>query len=223
MTAPLLAIENLSVAGGGRPLLRGVDLRVEAGTRVAITGPSGLGKTSFLRAVAGLDDVPQGSVRLRGADGDALRWPEFRRRVMLVPQQSSLGDGTVLSHLARPFAFATAGGRPFPEGEALALLESLGLPPALADQDGGSLSAGEAQRVVLARALLAGPEVLLLDEPTAALDPASVERVEALLLRWCAAAPRAFLAVTHDREQGRRLCTTTLDLSPFAATVGGPS
>jgi putative ABC transport system ATP-binding protein len=91
-------------------------------------------------------------------------------------------------------------------------LERLGRPPSFLDLEASHLSGGEAQLMALLRALQLDPDVLLLDEPTASLDAATTERVEQLLRRWLAEAPRACLLVSHDGAQLRRLAGRQLPL-----------
>lgn len=197
----LLTIDGLTLEVAGRVLMRGLSLVVAEGDRIAALGPSGSGKTTLLRALAGLDDPAAGTIAWRGGPRDVAGWPAYRRQVLYLPQRSAFRDHTVGEALARPFGFASMDAA-FSEPRARALLDALGLPATAWGQQARALSEGERQRVALARALLLEPACLLADEPTAALDAASREVVEAHL-----AAVPALVLVTHDPDQAARLAT----------------
>ncbi len=211
-----LSVTELSVAAGGTTLLRGVSLHLAAGDVVALSGPSGLGKSRLLRALCGLDTHEAGDVRLDGRPPASWGWPAWRRVVSLVQQRAVMLPGSVADNLRLAFQWQSACGASFDVGTARQLLSDLGLPASLWGDEARRLSLGQAQRVALARALLTSPRVLLLDEPTASLDPASARRVEGAVRRACAAGAAA-LVVSHDPDQGGRLGAETLDLSPFRA------
>jgi putative ABC transport system ATP-binding protein len=213
--APLLDVADLTVRAGGAPLLVGIALRLEPGELVAVTGPSGSGKTSLLRTLAGLVG-DGGGVRLRGQEPQAIGWPTFRRRMILVDQQPVLVPGTVGENLARPFAYRHAG-LAFDADAARTLLARLGLARVALTADAQTLSVGQQQRVALARALLLASDVLLLDEPTSALDAENARRVEETIRREAVRNGLAALVVTHSVEQARRWCDRRIDLRPFTA------
>ena len=209
------------VAAGGAPLLVDVSLRLGAGESAALRGPSGCGKTTLLRAVAALDEWPAGEVLLAGRPPAAHGWPQYRRAVVLVAQAAAMLPGTVRENLERPFAYRTAGGT-YPAERARALLDRLAVGAHRLDQQAGSLSAGQRQRVAFVRALLVAPQVLLLDEPTSALDEEAVARVEEVLAEERRRG-LAILAVTHDAAQAARIADRVVDLGrhvPEAARGG---
>lgn len=210
-----LSLEAVAVEIGGRRLLEGLDLTLEAGQRVAVTGPSGGGKTTLLRAIAGLVDFAEGQARLDGRTPEELGWPAWRRRVTYVAQLPVLLDGTVRDNLVRPFAFRHVPG-PFPEERVRGWLGELGLAEDRLEQLARTLSVGEQQRVALVRSLAVRPDVVLLDEPTSALDEEAAEAVERLLGRWCDEQGGALVAVTHDPVQAERLASRRLDLREHA-------
>jgi ABC-type polar amino acid transport system ATPase subunit len=204
----VLAIRDLEVRRGARHVVRGVSLDVARGEILAVMGASGAGKTSVLRAVAGLDQIAAGSVAIDGFQlsagplprGDALR--ELHRRVGMVFQFHHLFEHLTALHNVW-LALVHVQRQPQQEAErkARALLEHLGV-GGRADAVPRELSGGEAQRVAIARALAVGPPLLLMDEPTASLDPARRGELAATL-RQLASEGRTIVVATHDEEFAR--------------------
>ena len=158
-----IEVRALEVRRGGRPVLPSISLSVPAGAVTGVLGPSGSGKSTLLRAIVGVQVVHGGEVRVLGLPAGA---PELRRRVAYVTQSPSVyGDLTVRENL-RYFARVLSA----PDGRVDASIATVGLGPR-ADQVVGTLSGGERSRASLAVALLAEPDVLVLDEPTVGLDP----------------------------------------------------
>jgi len=196
------------------PLLAPTDFTLMAGERVAIIGASGSGKSVFLRALALLDAPSAGSVVWQQQSVSAQRITQYRANVCYLAQRPALVDGTVLDNLRLPFILGSHRGRAFDREAATALLLPAGKPLDFLDRSAADLSGGEAQIVALVRILQLAPQVILFDEPTAALDPQSAAAVERLVTDWFEAAPhtRAFAWVTHDHQQARRLCTRQLTM-----------
>ncbi len=207
--APLLEAEHLSRRhpGGRGWLLDDVSLAIRAGDRVAICGPSGSGKTLLLRALAALDHTDRGTLWWRGMPVAGKRVPQFRRHVIHLRQRPALFGSTVEESLRQPLRLAVHRGRLFARERILRWLQQLGRGESFLQQPTSELSGGEMQLVALLRALQLDPEVLLLDEPTAALDPATTLLVERLLHRWLSAEgqERAWVWVTHAPEQAGRV------------------
>ena len=208
MPAPLEA-RGLRKIYEGRVLLDSVDLRLEAGRITTLGGPSGSGKTTLLRILGQLADPDQGQLLLDGTDLRTLPPREARRRVALVSQAPAMFPGTVLENVRTGPRLA---GKELAPAAARELIVRAGLDPEFLGQDARALSGGEKLRVAVARALALRPEVWLLDEPTAALDP---ERADTLLalLRELAAAGAPVLVVTHDARALQQLDGTRLELS----------
>ncbi len=196
-TAALLDARQLQLVTGAR-----VDLRLAAGEIHCLSGASGSGKTLCLRALADLDEVA-GEISLRGEERGRFRPEDWRRQVMLSPAQPRWWRDSVAAHLAADIGDWA---------------EALRLEPGRLEAPVSQLSTGEQARCGLLRALSHGPTVLLLDEPTGALDPKGVRAVEALLRDWlggagppsqpdgaAASGERAILWVTHDEEQIQRV------------------
>ena len=179
----------------GAGLLDGVSMALTPGSRTVLMGPNGAGKSLTLRVLAGLIAPGAGTVTFAG------RAPAFRR-VALVFQRPVLLRRSVAANLDH--ALATYGApRAERSGRIADLLALAGL-ERLADRPARVLSGGEQQRLAMARALAAEPSLLLLDEPTASLDPQATAAIEALVDRTAAAGVKTVL-VTHDRDQARRL------------------
>ncbi|ALK30802.1 ABC transporter ATP-binding protein [Burkholderia plantarii] len=192
-----------------RVLVAPTDFSVMPGMRIAVTGPSGSGKSVFLRALALLDPLDGGTLHWRGAVVARASITRYRRSVAYLRQRPATADGTVEDILRYPYSLAVYRDLRFDHERAVELARQAGRADGFLDQEASELSGGEAQIAALLRVLLLDPEVLLLDEPTSALDPESARAIEALVQAWFAAAPeaRAFLWVSHDPAQAARIAT----------------
>ena len=182
MTAPLLTVSELSVHYGRINALRSVSLAIEAGAAVAILGPNGAGKTTLLRTLAGLARPSGGSVRLKGRDVTGTRAERLvRAGVALVPEgRGVFADLTVRDNLILG-RYRRRRRRGMPED----LDDVFSLFPILGDrarQRAGTLSGGEQQMLAIGRALMAKPQLLMLDEPSLGLAPLAVRQVVDRLL-----------------------------------------
>jgi ABC-type iron transport system FetAB ATPase subunit len=199
--AACLEARALVVAQAGRRVVDGASLAVRAGEVAAIEGASGSGKTTFLRALALLVPREAGALLLDGQDEGALSPRAFRVKVAYVAQQPAMLDGSVADNVA---AGPRLRGMALPRAAILDLLGRAGLDASFADRVARDLSGGERQRVAIARALANEPRVLLLDEPTAALDPIAAARILDLV-RTCAANGLAVVMVTHAEAHAAAL------------------
>ena len=197
----LFGCEHARVSRSGAVVLDDLSLTIGDGA-TAITGPSGSGKSTLLRLLNRLADPDRGTVHYRGRDVRDYDVLALRREVGLVPQLPALLEGSVADNVRYGPRLA---GRDADIGSALA---RAGLDASFADRRADRLSVGEQQRVMLARALALEPKVLLLDEPTAALDERSKDAVERTLLDLRGQV--SFVLVTHERAQAERLADRTL-------------
>jgi len=173
---------------GGPEVLKGIDLTVRAGKRIALVGQTGSGKTSLARLMSRFFDPSEGVIRVGGIDLRDVPMTSLRRAVAVVPQEGFLFDGTIRSNLAYALPEASEADL---ERRALAALESLGLEPWVATLPEGLdtpvgprgelMSAGERQLISIARAYLRDPDLLILDEATSAVDPATEVRISRAL------------------------------------------
>ena len=195
-------------------LLRDVSLVIKPGDRLGLVGPSGSGKTLLLRSLALLDPVKAGVIRYQGETPTGHDVPHFRSRVIYLPQRPPQGEGTVEEHLREPFALRVHRDKQFNRDRIVAWLELLGRDATLLSKVHRELSGGEMQFTALLRALQLNPHILLLDEPTAAIDGAAARSVEALLIAWLDDQPaaHAWLWVTHDDDQAQRVSTSVLQI-----------
>ena len=185
MSHSLLSIRDLDCGS-----VSGVNFELNPGQCLGLMGPSGAGKTRLLRAIADLDPH-RGGIWLRGEARTQLPGHEWRRRVGYLPAESHWWAERVGDHMAAPP----------PES-----LAALGFGAEVLDWEIVRLSSGERQRLALLRLLAARPEVLLLDEPTANLDPVNAERVETMLVQQQRRGA-GLVWVSHDQAQLQRLAS----------------
>ncbi len=215
MVPPLFALEGVSVSRRGTNVLCDVDLTiVDAGITVLV-GASGAGKSTLLRCLNRLECPDAGTIRFRDDPLDDLDPLDHRRRVAMVFQGPTPFPGTVVDNLRAVTPDLT-------DDDACRALHQVGLDPTLLERSADALSGGEAQRLVLARALTTGPEVLLADEATSSLDATATHRMEELA-RSLADDGMPVLWVTHDLAQAQRLADQLVVTRAGAVTWSGPA
>jgi putative ABC transport system ATP-binding protein len=197
----ILRTEKLGYAVGGKSIVDDVSLAVARAEVLCVLGPSGSGKSSFLRLLNRLSEPTSGTVFLENTDYRELPPRELRRRMGMVTQQAFLFPGIVSDNIR----FG-----PRQRGEVLSseaverCLDAVGL-NGYASREVSTLSGGEAQRVSIARALANDPVVLLLDEPTSALDELAKGGIETLVRQIVKDRQLTCVMVTHDVMQARRM------------------
>lgn len=224
---PLVEARDLSRRDPQRStwLLDAITFRVHAGERIAVVGPTGSGKTLLLRSLALLDAAHSGAVLWNGRPVLPHQVPEYRSRVMYVHQRPVLPRGTVEACLRQPFELKVYSRKRFDEALAINWLQTAGRDAAFLAKASSDLSGGERQLTALFRALQLDPSVLLLDEPTAALDAKATQGVEELLSRWLdeKRIGRAIVWVGHSAEQVQRVADRAVHLESGRLTGEAPS
>jgi putative ABC transport system ATP-binding protein len=215
----LLEVASLGKRYGEVPVFADLDLRVDAGEFIAVLGESGIGKSTLLNAIAGLDVVDAGSVRIAGVDIHALAEPAqaiYRRDHLGFVFQAFhvLPHLTVAANVGLPLLLQ---GRPDDERVA-ALLAAVGLAGFEARLP-QTLSGGQLQRVAIARALVHRPRLILADEPTGNLDPGTADRVMTLFAEQVRAHGAACILATHSRAAAAR-ADRVVTLTPSGIEAG---
>ncbi|MFD7407959.1 anchored repeat-type ABC transporter ATP-binding subunit [Streptomyces sp. NPDC059866] len=219
--SPLLQVQEVDVALGGRPAVERAQLSLNCGELLGLLGPNGAGKTTLLRAVLGLVPLAGGDVLI-----DGLPPARARHLIGYVPQRHEFAwdfpidiTGAVLSGRTRSMGWLR---RPRPTDRAAVdeALELVGLAE-LRRRPIGELSGGQRQRVLVARALATEPRLLLLDEPFTGVDVPTQELLNDLFGRL-AADGRALLMTTHDLAAAARTCTRVALLNRTVVAEGGP-
>jgi ABC-type cobalamin/Fe3+-siderophores transport system ATPase subunit len=222
--APLIAVEDIHVGYGARAVLSGASATVAAGEIVAIVGPNGAGKTTLLRAIAGLIAPRAGAVRVFGVDPARTPRRALARRLAYLPQRYELAFPFTVGEVVLMGRYARAGRLRLESAADLAMaraaMERCDV-AGLEDRRFDTLSGGEQRRTLLAQAFCQEAELLLLDEPTAALDPA---HARALFTALVAERDRgaAAVVVTHDLNAAVRWADRALILAGGTADAAAP-
>lgn len=204
---PLFELTNVQLVKKGQTILQDITFTVQPGELVGVAGPSGAGKSSLLRLLNLLHSPSGGTIRYQGRDIMTLDPLKLRRQVSYVPQKPFLFGRTVRDNLVYPYGLR----HELPNLQEIGdYLQRANLSAKILDQNNGDLSGGEQQRVALVRALLTKPQVLLLDEVTAALDEDNIATLERLITTERAARQLTVLLISHNMAQLRRLAETVL-------------
>ncbi|MDD1715453.1 MAG: ABC transporter ATP-binding protein [Methanolinea sp.] len=192
---------------GEKVVLRDLNFRVEKGEVFTLIGPSGSGKTTILRLINLLDDPSSGTISFDGEYTAVANREKvgLRRRMAMVFQKPIAIRGNVFDNVAIGLVFRRVERKEIKD-RVLEALDLVGL-SGYEERKASTLSGGELQRVAIARALVTKPEVILLDEPTANLDPLSTEKIEGLIHSLVSRFGTTIVLSTHDMIQGQRLAT----------------
>ena len=213
MEKALLSVRKLHKEFDGNTILKSIDLDVNRGEVIVIIGPSGCGKSTFLRCLNGLEDIQGGEIYLDGKklQKNAKNISSVRQKIGMVFQSYDLfPHKTVLENILLAPVIVQKRKRAETEAEAMALLEKVGLADRKNDYP-RQLSGGQKQRIAIVRALIMHPEVLLLDEITAALDPEMVHEVLQVVLNL-AKNGSTMLIVTHEMTFAKAIADRVLFL-----------
>lgn len=218
----MLKVENLNKSFGDLEVLRGVNCNVEKGDVISVIGPSGEGKSTFLRCMNLLEKPTEGHIYFDGVDltDRNVNIDRYRQRIGFVFQSFNLFPHmTVLDNLTVAPVMLKTKSKGEAEERGIQLLSRVGLKDKAASMP-SSLSGGQAQRVAIVRALMMEPELMLFDEPTSALDPEMVGEV-LFVMKELAESGMTMVVVTHEMAFAREVSKRVLFLSDGVITEEG--
>ncbi len=207
----MIEIKNLTKKFGSLTVLNGISEKIEKGEKIVIIGPSGGGKSTFLRCLNLLETPTSGSILFEGTDITDKKTDinKIRQKMSMVFQHFNLfPHKTVLQNLTLAPVTLKLMGEKEAEEKAEKLLERIGLPDK-AESYPASLSGGQQQRIAIARSIMMNPDIILFDEPTSALDPEMVGEVLSLM-KQLAAEGMTMICVTHEMGFAREVATRVL-------------
>jgi phospholipid/cholesterol/gamma-HCH transport system ATP-binding protein len=221
---PAVAVENLRQSFGSQKVLNGISLTVSRGETLAVLGRSGTGKSVLLRIIIGLQKPDSGSVRIHGQDiaGFTLdQLGEIRKKMGFLFQHAALYDSlSVEQNVAFPLQHHRKMSKSEQSDRVRALLAEVGMEGHL-DKMPADISGGMQKRVGLARALALEPDILLLDEPTAGLDPISSAEIDDLVLKLQDEHHMASIVVTHDLHSAKTIADRLALLDKGNVVIAG--
>ena len=195
----LLDVRNLTVAYGNKIILRDFSLQLQRGELVAITGASGSGKSSLLRALMGFVPASTGEIVFDGARVCNGQMENIRKRTAYLPQDLSFPCEWVSEVLVTPFLFKNNKGVAITKEKWQSAFERLGLEKSIMDKRLNEISGGQRQRMLFTVIAMLDKDIILLDEPTSALDGESVTLVMNFIKDMCKSG-KSVIAVTHDKH-----------------------
>ena len=223
----ILELKNVTQKKNGTTILKGITVSFEPSRITAILGRSGSGKTTLLRLLNGLDSPVEGEVNFKGKNITDVPPIQLRRDIGMIFQVPSMFEGSVFENISAGLRLhATHSAADVPDDQNLEkkcrkFLDFVGLDVSLFDKDARTLSVGEKQRLAIARALANEPEVLLMDEPSSALDRRSMLAIEELVKKLRDEG-MSLIMVTHNAPQARRLSDYVVVLEGGELKAEGP-
>jgi phospholipid/cholesterol/gamma-HCH transport system ATP-binding protein len=224
-SAPVIAVEDLHKSFGSQKVLNGISLSVSRGETLAVLGRSGTGKSVLLKLIIGLQQPDSGSVCIHGQDIAGLALDQIgkiRKKMGFLFQHAALYDSlTVEQNVAFPLQHHKKNMPGSEQGDRVKqLLAEVGMEANL-DKMPSDISGGMQKRVGLARALALDPDILLLDEPTAGLDPISSAEIDDLVLKLQAEHHMASIVVTHDLHSAKTIANRLALLNEGNVVIEG--
>jgi phospholipid/cholesterol/gamma-HCH transport system ATP-binding protein len=224
-SAPVIAVEDLHKSFGSQKVLNGISLSVSRGETLAVLGRSGTGKSVLLKLIIGLQQPDSGSVCIHGQDIAGLALDQIgkiRKKMGFLFQHAALYDSlTVEQNVAFPLQHHKKNMPGSEQGDRVKqLLAEVGMEANL-DKMPSDISGGMQKRVGLARALALDPDILLLDEPTAGLDPISSAEIDDLILKLQAEHHMASIVVTHDLHSAKTIANRLALLNEGNVVIEG--
>ncbi|MBE9034035.1 ABC transporter ATP-binding protein [aff. Roholtiella sp. LEGE 12411] len=211
--APILSVQGLGRKIKNQWLWQNLNFELLPGERIAVVGASGSGKSQLLRMIATLDPIQAGYIFFQGKSIDAYYTPYYRSQVVYLHQRPALWEGTVEDNLKQVYRLAAHRHQVYKRELILNYLQLLHKPADFLQRPVSAISGGESQIVAFLRALQLSPLVLLLDEPTASLDVATANCLEALVAAWQKEdTQRAYLWTSHDSAQLQRITHRQINL-----------
>lgn len=226
MTEPALEVDRFSISLGGKEILRDVTFSILAGERIAIIGPNGAGKTTLLKSLNRILRGGRGKIRIAGRPLESYRQFDLARRIAYVPQAEARPAPFTVRESVEMARYPHLGPLAPVRAQDLAVvdraLEAAGMGP-LSNRSLDTLSGGERQKALLAAALAQESEILLLDEPTAFLDPSQQTEILRVLDNVHRERAVTILTVTHDLNEALAHSQRVIALRDGAVVFDGPS
>ncbi|UBH15992.1 ABC transporter ATP-binding protein [Macrococcus armenti] len=215
-----IKLENIDFIINDKYILKDVTTTFQSGKITALIGPSGAGKTTLLKLINGLRSPSSGNIYIDDKAIDTFNLVALKKQIGMALQSAPMIQGTVYDNLNLPRVIFND---TLNKDDALKLLQQVNLDNISLVTDVKSLSGGQRQRLSIARTLVNKPEVLLLDEITSSLDPASVKEVEALIRQICDTFHVTIIWITHDVEQAKRITDEYCMLKDGQFVISGHS
>lgn len=197
-----IKLENIDFIINDKYILKDVTTTFQSGRITALIGPSGAGKTTLLKLINGLRSPSSGNIYIDNKAIDTFNLVSLKKQIGMALQSAPMIQGNVYDNLNLPRVIFNDS---LNKDDAVHLLQQVNLDNISLDTDVKSLSGGQRQRLSIARTLVNKPDVLLLDEITSSLDPASVKEVEGLIRQICDTFHVTIIWITHDVEQAKRI------------------